>query len=229
MDMMRRVMLAQAAGGGGGGGGCGVVLATPYDDNFDCGSAIDTTGARFTGANAWTKNAGPFVSESLVGGEWKVTTTSRGGGGWDPAVAYQTLPSGDWTFETYCHQQANRSIYEGIGLYLEESSTGKAVVLTAGYNGGDIIGVGNSGGYYSTTPIGSWTTQYIAYLRVSRVGANLSYVYSLNGTSWTTVLTHAQTVPFTTQPNRVGVVKQNAIATGLTYNDGYFAYFYRTA
>jgi len=88
---------ANGTGGGGGGSSSNISAdthpATPsaWDDEFETGTLIDTTGARFAGANAWTL---------FNTGTWKVATGWLQGdtGGSTSSVAVQTLAAGSWTF-----------------------------------------------------------------------------------------------------------------------------------
>ena len=73
---------------------------TSYDDEFEFGTSIDTSGARFTGANAWVKHAAASVTASVTsvvsqGGLQSVTYT----GSVSPGVGYsQAVPAGTWEF-----------------------------------------------------------------------------------------------------------------------------------
>lgn len=237
--LLGMMLAASESTGGGGGGGCGVVLATPYDDNFDCGSALDVSGARFSGANAWTIVTGNMASQAIVSDEWRVETGSSGGS-YVPSGADQALPVGDWTFETSCYMtrhSGGAGYDERIGFYLAESATGKSLEFGAGQDASGPGGTWDNVMSVFSSPLGrlsrdiitSWGANYDVVLRLSRVGSTLTYEYSLNnGGSWATNLTHAQTVPFTTAPDRIGVMKNNSTPNiGPTY--GYFRYFYRTA
>lgn len=222
-------------GGGGGGGGCGFVLPTVWDDNFDCGAALDTAGTRFSGANAWTTfdgSASP-VTRVLTGGELKIGTDSIGSA-FSPSGAYQTCPSGDWTFETSVHMPLNAAFTETLGLYLAESGTGKSVTFGPAYSANPgftpMMLARDGTTEFSKANIGSWTTDYIADVRISRVSGVFTFEYRLTpGTgSWTTQTSEAQTVRFTTAPDRVGVAKVNSVSN-IGTNYGYFLYFTRTA
>lgn len=223
--------LLTAVGGGGGGGGCGVVLATPYDDNFDCGSSIDTAGTRFSGANAWTDAIGSdvvVVNKDLTGGELRIGLGTNGLQ-FETRRIYQAFPAGNCTFETRVRHEFS-DYYALAGFSLEESSTGKIVVFGPGEDlGGKNIRVHNNAVADGNDAVGSWTTEYSADLEVSRVGTNLIYRYSLNGGgSWTTIVTQAETTRFTTTPNRIGLVYIHPVPNvGTKY--AYFAYFHRTA
>lgn len=90
-------------GGSGGGGASGVPLSpdvapaspNPYDDEFDVGSTIDTTGARRSGALAWTVQTSsgttaPIVAQGYVGADTATVTGNL--------LMLQTMPGGDCTF-----------------------------------------------------------------------------------------------------------------------------------
>jgi hypothetical protein len=58
----------------------------------------------------------------------------------------------------------------------------------------------------------------------------LVYSYSLDaGSSWTTALTHAQTIPFTVGPERIGVARNHAVPTTNGPQYSYVRWFRKTA
>jgi hypothetical protein len=228
MRPMHRVMLAQTIAGG-----CGFVLPFAQSDNWDCGTSVDTAGIRFSGATAWTfpGNAN-LVSSALVAGELEIVTSSNGGP-YNPIGPYQPLPVGNWVYETSVRMAKHNAIEEKVGFYLAESATGRSLVFGAGYGNGFVLVAAmailtSTPAYLTEDTIGSWTTDYEADLRLSRTGATLLYEYKLPGGGWTTLISHAQTVPFTTAPDRIGVAKVNSVAN-IGNNAGYFGPFTRTA
>lgn len=226
MRSMMRVMLgAGSGGGGGGGGGCGVVLATAYDDNFDCGSDIDTTGARFSGANAWTAFSDVSVTRSQSGGQLLMLVASNGNL-WAPKVVEQTVPSGDWTFETECGLTTNGS-FSAVGLYLEETATGKQFCPDFHDDGGSWVGASTAtslgGPGWGRTAVSGLAGK----LEVSRVSGSFTVRYD-TGSGWATALSGiAQTTPFTTAPDKIGVF--HAPRRNAGSDQAYFNYFKRTA
>lgn len=217
--------------GGGGGGGCGVVLANVADDNFDCGSSIDTAGTRFSGANPWTlwnPDVG-FSGGSLSGGQL-VMPLDTYGNLWAPHGAYQSLPggSGDWVYETDCGL-LTYDFATAAGLVLLETSTGKHFCPCWGYSAADggalILAAGPSTlGQYGGVAGGSMAGK----LEVARISGNLRMRYDI-GAGWVTLVASlAQTTPFTTAPDKVGVFhapQRVALGSDTSYHN----YFYRTA
>jgi hypothetical protein len=210
-------------------GGCGFVLPTNYDDEFDCGSTIDTTGARFSGANAWNDGIGSdavVISKGLTGGELEIRLGTNGID-FEQRRIDQAFPAGNCTFETRVRHTFSAS-NALAGFWLQESSTGKAVVFGPGEDaGGKDIRVHNNAVADGNTAVGSWSTEYSADLRVSRSGTNLVFDYDI-GAGWVNIVTHAQTTRFTTTPNRIGLIYIHSIAnTG--NKSAFFQYFRKTA
>jgi len=133
--------VATISGGGGGGGASGVNITpdthpstpTPYDDEFEVGSTIDTTGARFSGANPWT-----LYNNS---GVWNVSMGwLQGSAGNAGAVAIQTLPAGPWTFAAKLNTPQGGNQF---GLTLGNRTTGKAYTVFVYGSGAAYIQLGN--------------------------------------------------------------------------------------
>lgn len=212
--------------GGGGGGGCGVVLATAWDDNFDCGSSIDTAGTRFSGANAWTPfGTGPnFISANLASGDLTITTSSNGLKA--PRGATMAAPSGDWTFETPC-AMASSGFLSALGIILIESGTSKYFTANFTHTIGSplYVAAGDNAdvGTYGFTAVGAMS----GTLEVARISGNLRMRYDI-GAGWVTLVASlAQTTPFTTAPDQIGLFVQNE--TTANGNAGVFDYWHRTA
>lgn len=89
---------------------------TAWDDEFEFGSVLDTTGARFSGANAWTIFGGTSASWPQDHGAATPLSTAN--------VAVQTLPSGSWTFVAKVLQDPNAS--QQLGMVIGNRTTGKA-------------------------------------------------------------------------------------------------------
>lgn len=78
---------------------------TPYDDEFEYGTAFDTTGARRTSANSWTltKTSGttaPLVGQGAVGADYSSGLA---------ALALQAVPGVDCTFVMKTKRRASTS------------------------------------------------------------------------------------------------------------------------
>lgn len=204
-----RGLLTGAGGGGGGGGG------TAYDDDFATGSSIDTTGARFAGANPWTKlNAG--ASTYAVTGGQLVLTPEEDGNFMNPRLAVQTPPAGDWAFRTYC-TSASAANYAGLGLVLRESGSGKLLCFGLGDDGGLLYQVRRLTSYTGWfANYGSTAAANPSYLEVARTGSNLIFRYSTDDVTYTTYITVAQTTDFTTAPDQIGLWAQAKTVGGTT-------------
>jgi hypothetical protein len=227
-------------GGGGGGGGCGVVLATAYDDNFDCGSSVDTAGTRFSGANAWSPHDGGFslstpATFTQSGG---ILTAFPGNYLFDmyPIGYRQSFPAGNCTFVSKMRPLSIPGIWGGMGLLLRESATGKmlaATLIGAGSSMGAEVRRMTTGTYYG------WTASYTGsftggaanawhWVEVGRSGTTLTFRASNNGSSWTDICTAvAQTADFTTTADQIAwFVNQANVGPSFT---GEFDSFARTA
>lgn len=219
-----RGLLSPAAGGGGGGGGggCGVVLNTIYDDNFDCGSSPDTTGARFASANPWSAYHTADVSAATLvqsAGLLRFTAVSYFGG-YSPRAILQSLPggSGDWRFRTKFAPVVINPSFPLIGMILRESSTDK--LLSGGMSGTFMetrrsTSWGGSNGNYSGGGTSGGGVGVPTWVEISRVSGNIECRMTFDatdGNDLTTPLTtgyssgsHAQTADFTTAPDQWGI------------------------
>lgn len=103
LDMPNIATAINAAPAGGGGNitpDTHPTTPTAWDDEFEFGSAIDTTGARFSGANPWTPHVGSgfTISGPLAQGALQAVvtnTTANAGAGYT-----QPVPAGSWEFTT---------------------------------------------------------------------------------------------------------------------------------
>lgn len=88
---------------------------TVFDDEFESGTVIDTTGARRSGANPWVIFGGSSANYPVANGSVGATSGTN--------AAVQTLPAGSWTFVTKIWWQ--NSSQQG-GLLIGNRTTGKA-------------------------------------------------------------------------------------------------------
>ena len=234
MNALAHLMLAQGVPSG-----CGIVLPTAWDDNFDCGTALDTTGARFSGANAWTVyGAGGIRDLVNITGTPELRIASTTGGVRSADGARQTLPAyvpassaGDFSFEVTV-RTLDGFFDSGVGLLLYELATGKNLYLLIGadftapggfydFNARVVVGTALFPTRYGRTVIASLD----GTVRISRAGATLSYAFKQGAGAWTTIYTAAQTADFTTAPDLIGPV--NFVGPGGP-ETGYFSAFKRT-
>jgi hypothetical protein len=205
----------------------------PWDDPFDYGTALDTTGARFGGAMPWTLDSyypGGFTSEAIVSSEWRIQFQTNGLA-FQPQGAFEDLPAGDWEFELTGARMAVASREELIGIYLTETSSGKQrlfgpgkdsttqyMQLKANYGAGsnNVVYRQALGGAFvpSTSP---FATEYDVSLRIARVGSTITYKYKAwNGsTGWVSWYSESITTGFDSEPNRIGpVVSAGEVTVG---------------
>lgn len=163
---------------------------TVWDDEFEYGTAIDTTGARFSGANAWvehhpTGTVAPSVSHGMLGADYV-------NGIGVSSVLLQPLPGTDCSFVCKVQRTARPSTGSwSFGLF--DSSTGRLVTIL--YYGGNItsatvaISEGTlntstwaytgSSNPYAGFPIDS--NEGPSFLRIRRVGTNTYYGWNQTG------------------------------------------------
>jgi hypothetical protein len=193
------------AGGGLVGSGCGVVLPTVWDDNFDCGSSLDTSGGRFSGAKAWTLSNPPSATWAYSGGNLVVTCQNLTQN--VSLSRMSPLPAGDWTFLTKV-STTGTGLFSGAYLWLLEAATGKQLHHGIGNDFGykyQIRRFSDASTWYANYGGAAATLGVVVWLEISRSGSNLIFRHSLDGAAWTTVITVAQTVDFTTAPDEIGL------------------------
>lgn len=225
---MLRVMLA-ASGGGGGGGGGGSSL---WDDFFSTGSALDTAGTRFTSAKPWTKQNFGTSTESVSGGQLSITTQGSGNLQ-DPRIATESLSGAGstWRFRCGLASLSTNANYNGLGMVLRESSSGK--ILCYGHvrdSGVEELQIRRQpGGYSSWTANYSGTSNsppfYTAELEIENDGTNLIFRRLESGV-WFTRTTVLLTADFTTAPDQIGVWANGPTSTPTT---AVFDYWQRVA
>lgn len=213
---LRRRPARHRAGGGG--------SPTLYDDEFSIGSTIDTTGSRYAGAIPWTTfNTGiNFISANVAGGQLTITTSSNGVQ--TPRGGTMPVPSGDWTFETTC-SMATSGFASALGIYAAEASSGKFLLANFCDASGKLVALGNNAGLgtYGNTAV----TAMSGKIELARIAGNLRMRYDI-GAGWVTLVASlAQTTPFTTAPDTIGLFVQNETGTG--GNAGVFDYWRKTA
>lgn len=120
--------IISATGGSGGGSDIDAPPAVPtaWDDEFDFGTVVDTTGARRAGANAWVIHSAngttgtETIESSLLVASYGAATGTR--------LILQPVPTGDYSFTVKAH-------YTGVGawgcpaLCLYNASTGNIVFI----------------------------------------------------------------------------------------------------
>jgi hypothetical protein len=168
--------------------------ANAADDEFEFGTAIDTTGARFSGATPWTVQAASSVIASVA------TTVSQG--------ALQTLT---YTGSVTAGIGVSQPVPVGTWEYTAKVRTSALVVYNStswkdiyhGYAGSGASYVTQSetrnwstGSYSLNSSLGSFSAGYTGayiYLRIKFDGTNLITYYSQTGLTadWTQVVSQA--------------------------------------
>jgi hypothetical protein len=213
------------SGGGGGGGSSNSNMtpdthpATPTgvglgpNDEFETGTAIDTAGTRYSGANAWI----PFniTTDSTTVNAGSLTFLPALTGSLSLSGFVQPVPAGSWTYtakiSTYL---ANGSSLLGLVLATSAGATGnlysfnlnQVLVEVQSFSNATSF-VGTLNGYNNaTTNVGTpgpGPTTYPIYMRISFDGTNLVFSYSLTGISFVPVVTVAASA-FLGTPGLIG-------------------------
>ncbi len=92
------------------------------NDEFEYGTSIDTTGARYSGATAWTWGNQSTSTAAVADGSMQLLPPVN-----DSNIhsLEQPLPgSGNWTYQTKI-TQVNFGNYNAVGMVLRQSSTGR--------------------------------------------------------------------------------------------------------
>jgi hypothetical protein len=201
---------------------------TPYanNDEFEYGTTLDTTGARFSGANAWSWQQQNTASAVVTSGSLIVTgqVTSSAVNN----VITQALPSGACTFVVKAGGVIPFSGNAFVPIFLLESSTGKAFGIGIYNNAGvaDIVSVaGTLTGGWTSNPIANasapscWNYAIVLpppqwYWRVVIGSTTFALSYSSDGLLWHTYGTFTTATYFTTAPNEIGFSMQGDNASG---------------
>jgi len=186
-----------AVGPAGTGGATGVNITpdthpsspTVWDDEFEFGSSIDTTGARFAGANAWVliNNGGATPVTSLVqlGGLANISVNGSSNSG---IFFSQAVPATPWEFTW--------KFFAAAGFAIYNSSTYKGYYW--GWNGTNLQlqsetrnASNNTYSFNATTATQTWSGIVPVYMKVKNDGTNLIFSYSAGGLQYTVLATVA--------------------------------------
>jgi hypothetical protein len=185
-----------ASGSGGYGGAINITadvhpaIPTIYDDEFEFGSAIDTSGSRFTGANSWTAFNATGYSTVVAQGSLVLTSPTSGSslvGGYSQPISGST-----WS---YTAKVSMRSLATGTtvsgGLFIATASgtSGKIINFFMTSAAADGIAVqhltnattlSTNALLTGTLPVmgGAWIP---FYMQISYDGTNLHYGFSSTG------------------------------------------------
>lgn len=194
--------------------------ANAADDEFEAGSAIDTTGARFSGATAWTAfNTGTVtvIAQGALALKPDLVGTRKVNG-------YTQPISGSWGY-TCKLSVARWSTNSLIGMILATASGTGGNIIVFGLNGDDIVVQrltnattfsANSLAATNIVPaIGSPGFQSIeVYLRITYDGTTLRFLISTTGIGDSFVEVHNQTsAAFLGTPTLLGVGGDNESAS----------------
>lgn len=179
---------------------------------------------RFSGAYPWTILNQRTGTANISSGKLNLfcAATSQN---MDPILVVQAMDSGDgaWRAQTDMTTISNAD-YQGLGLALRESSTGKMLLFGYANNTGVKNQVRRMPATGGTTDFNTWSANYgstgandfTGYLEIIRDGSTLYFLTSEDESNWTELVRVAQTVDFTTAPNQVGLWTNTAVSFGNT-------------
>lgn len=131
----------QGAGGGGSSGGntnpdSHPTSPTAWDDEFEYGTSIDLTGARFAGANGWTwYNQAGVATGNLDQGALQLSSPGVGTATNAWRLVLQAVPAGAWKFRAKLKGLIQGN-YQNYGLILYNSGNGKLLNFGPTWNSG---------------------------------------------------------------------------------------------
>lgn len=177
-----------SSGGGGSGGNITPDVhptsPTAWDDEFEYGSALDTTGARRAGANAWTfYNQNTGLTASVAQGSL-VWVNPVQGSATNVNIAAQAAPSGNWTFTAKVTLSAGNI----LGLYAG-SHTGKFLQMGFFHGSLAMLAFNSVTSYNNTVGSAGWPNGSLngysfpgwIYIQTSWDGTNTHFWISPSG------------------------------------------------
>lgn len=194
--------------------------ATLYDEDdfWHSGSALDTTGARFTGAQAWTTRNFGAASESIARRELRLQSNATVSASW--AQAYMPVPSGSSRFraEVAIEVPAGAANSTVVGMHLRDSGSSKLEILWIGVSGANTQ-VTRARWTNDTTFSANVTALTLnpniesslpAWLEIEIDATNYTFRYSLNGIKWFKLGSATSKTAFlTTAADEIGLCSMN--------------------
>ena len=163
------------------------------NDEFESGTSIDTTGARYTGATAWTA-FGVAPTDSVANGALLITSLTTGSdrfNGWT-----QPTPAAPWTYTTKLKAQVNANSNASlVGMFVATATGGAGKNVALALSGTYIIVQENTSNTVagSNPVIQNALTAFVApdapinsevqeiYLQITYDGTNLDFAISIAG------------------------------------------------
>jgi hypothetical protein len=236
--------IAALSGGSGGSGGNVTPDTHPssptiYDDEFEYGSSIDTTGARRSGASPWSAfNASTILVNSV--GQGSLVLAATGGGSPNIAGYSQPVSGSTWEYRCKMFKGSSNSYTDENGMFLAGTAgaSGPMVYLMS-YEQSSIYGQTYSNATTYSGAIGS-TAMNVGqvyfnwiYLKMTFDGTNLSLYMSVTGIDGTWQLVGSPTAISLygmTAPYVVGLAVSNqTYATNTALINSTFDWFRKTA
>ena len=203
---------------------------TAWDDEFEYGTSLDTTGARFSGAKPWSKVSWSAASDSVSEGGLVVSLTPTNTGTtiqWQ--LIAQNITSSTWKVRAkIINFPDTSSVYCSAGLMCRESATAKRVHIQVGLTSSTVQlyalkFAADTGSWTNITtgggPSNIWSNTYQLdasrqgiYFELENDGTSIICRYSRSGYSGTYIELGRQTISgfFTSAPDQVGLVFANS-------------------
>lgn len=219
-------MLEISSTGGGGGGGDGNITPDTHpdpeddaDDEFEFGTAIDTSGARRVGAIPWAwVNQGTATGNVAQG---SLVFAGPGQTGSNLRIVEQAITDSAYKYRCKLTNLIVGELnFSGAGICVRNSSSGKIIAMYKLYNSGYKIGgdkwnsvssynssLATAVAWDNSTGHGSksWT-----YFEIEKSGTNIIFRYSESGVDGTFITFATEALAtFITSVDRIGLVLHN--------------------
>jgi len=225
---------AASSGSGGGGGVLNVtpdthpLVPTANDDEFEFGTSIDTSGARFAGATGWSAFNATGYSTAIAQGSLVLTSASSGTsllGGYSQPIVGSTW---SYTAKVSMRGLASATTVSG-GLFVAVSGTSSKIanlVMTSSAGNGIVVQhltnvttLSANALTTGTIPVtgGAWIT---FYLQISYDGTNLHYSISSSGVagSFVPVFSELPATFLGSVPTVVGITEGSQTASSVIFD-----------
>ena len=208
----------------------GDAIVDDLNDNFRLDAALDTTGARFSGAESWAWVNQGGATATFVNKRLKLASPSSATA--NKRIIKQTLPSGNWVYRATVAREGVTGTNVEVGMCLRENATGKLLTFNLGESGGEWIWVARwtDATTFSATPsslVGVNRAINAPWvMEIEYDGTNYYFRYSLNNVQFTQLYSEAQAAFFTTGADEIGLFAYNDCSVATTLHS---SEFYRVA
>lgn len=191
----------------------GDAISDALNDNFRLDASLDTTGARFSGASAWSWVNQGSATATIVRKRLHLAIPAATGGVNSFRIIKQTLPSGSWIYRAKLYRFSTAtSSTDSVGMCLRESGTGKLVIIQTGLSGSFLVWCArwNSPTSFNATVGGTETVPQDKFLapvwfEIEKDGSNYYFRFSFNDVYYWERYSEAHAAFFTTAADEIGL------------------------